>query len=130
MCEVERLSEWKDAVLGIVKRIPEYETGEWGGDKEGWGFVFELVKWQTAELKKLQAIVKSAAEGEEETDGAGGKGSAVASRAVLMDDGGHVGLPPARFTHICPVCLHEWRDHKFKSTCPGCGTRDHGGDWE
>jgi rubrerythrin len=42
----------------------------------------------------------------------------------------HTGLPPARFTHVCPVCLHEWWDHKFKSTCPECGTRDHGGDWE
>jgi hypothetical protein len=50
--------EWKDSVLGMIKRIPEYETGEWGGDKEGWGFCFELIKWQTAEVAKLRKGLK------------------------------------------------------------------------
>lgn len=58
--EVGRLQEWKSAVLGMVKRIPEYETGSWGGDKEGWGFVFELVKWQTSEVKRLRASLDTA----------------------------------------------------------------------
>ncbi len=48
------LAKWKEAVLNQVKRIPEYETGEWGGDKEGWGFVFELIGWQTREVAKLR----------------------------------------------------------------------------
>jgi len=57
--EVARLREWKAAVLGKIKRIPEYTTGEWGapndGSKEGWGFCFELIGWQTREVEKLRA---------------------------------------------------------------------------
>ncbi len=37
-------AEWKKSILGLVKTFPEFNDYEWGGDKEGWGFVFELIK--------------------------------------------------------------------------------------
>lgn len=55
--KVARLQEWKETVLDRIKAIPEYETGKWSGDKEGWGFCFELIKWQTKEVAALRAKV-------------------------------------------------------------------------
>lgn len=47
--EIERLREWKDAVLGRLKDLPDWNHA-WGGDKEGWGFCFELLKFTKARI--------------------------------------------------------------------------------
>lgn len=60
--EVERLTEWKSSVLGAIKQIPEFTTGEWGGDKEGWGFCFELIRWITRSHTTLTADLGRARE--------------------------------------------------------------------
>ena len=60
---VAALREWKGGVLGAVKTIPEYTSGKWAGDKEGWGFVFELIRWQIREVAALRARVAELVEG-------------------------------------------------------------------
>ena len=47
------LREWKTAVLSAVRHIPEY-AGPWAGDKEGWGFAFEVIRWQTRHVEVLK----------------------------------------------------------------------------
>lgn len=42
---IAALEEWKTAVLGRVKAFSVYEEGEWGGDKEGRGHVFEVLNY-------------------------------------------------------------------------------------
>ncbi len=52
--ERDRLQEWRDSVSGAIKNIPEFHSGEWGGDKEGWGYHFEVVNWLVRERDRLQ----------------------------------------------------------------------------
>jgi hypothetical protein len=49
------LEEWRDSVSGAIKLIPEFAAGRWGGDKEGWGFHFEIVNWVRREKERLEA---------------------------------------------------------------------------
>lgn len=51
----DRLQEWRDSVSTAVKNIPEFHSGEWGGDKEGWGFHFEVVNWLIRERDQARA---------------------------------------------------------------------------
>lgn len=53
--ENARLTEWKSSVLNALKTFPEFTAGEWGGDKEGWGFCFEIVRWAQRELARRQS---------------------------------------------------------------------------
>jgi hypothetical protein len=54
--ENARLKEWRDSVSSAVKNVPEFHSGHWAGDKEGWGFHFELVNWLIRERDKLLAF--------------------------------------------------------------------------
>lgn len=47
------LEEWKNAVSGAIKAIPEFSSGLWTGDKEGWGFHFEMVTFVCRERARL-----------------------------------------------------------------------------
>lgn len=56
---LDALEEWKRSVLNAVKQIPEYEIGVWGsGDKEGWGYVFEVIRWQTRRVSRLRELLE------------------------------------------------------------------------
>jgi hypothetical protein len=44
LAELRGLQQCRNNVSAIIKEIPEFHSGEWGGDKEGWGFHFEVVK--------------------------------------------------------------------------------------
>jgi hypothetical protein len=57
--ERNRLQEWRDSVSAAIKNIPEFHTGEWGGDKEGWGFHFEVVNWFIRDRATLEARVRA-----------------------------------------------------------------------
>jgi hypothetical protein len=52
---IEELQEWRDSVSVAVKNLPEFHTGQWAGDKEGWGYHFEVVNWLSRERERLQA---------------------------------------------------------------------------
>jgi hypothetical protein len=41
--DVIELQEWKAAVLGKCKASDGFDAMEWGGDKEGWGFVHYFI---------------------------------------------------------------------------------------
>lgn len=58
--EIARLTEWRNAVSGAIKTAPYFEAGEWGGDKEGWGYHLEQVGWLIRERGRLQAQVAAA----------------------------------------------------------------------
>jgi uncharacterized small protein (DUF1192 family) len=53
--ETAALREWKKSVSGAIKCIPEFATGKWSGDKDGWGFHFEVVQWIRREKERLEA---------------------------------------------------------------------------
>lgn len=53
--EIDRLVEWKSSVLSALKTFPEFQAGEWVGDKEGWGFCFELIRWAQRESAQHEA---------------------------------------------------------------------------
>lgn len=61
--QLKESEEWKLSVLSAVKTIPEHTSGQWAGDKEGWGFVFELINW-------LQRSKKDSEEARERLRGA------------------------------------------------------------
>lgn len=54
--EATRLREWRNAVSSAIKCAPWFEKGEWGGDKEGWGYHLEMVGFLIREIERLQAI--------------------------------------------------------------------------
>ncbi len=59
--------EWREAVSGAIKCAPWFEKGEWGGDKEGWGYHVEMVGWLIREGARLDAAQQepaTSAEGE------------------------------------------------------------------
>lgn len=41
--EIEQLREWKSAILEKCKRCDGFDSLEWGGDKEGWGFIHYFI---------------------------------------------------------------------------------------
>lgn len=53
--ENEQLKEWRDSVSNAIKQIPEFATGKWGGDKDEWGYHFEIVRWITKSYADLEA---------------------------------------------------------------------------
>lgn len=55
--ENDRLKEWRDSVSSAIKQIPEFATGKWGGDKDGWGYHFEIVRWITESYGDLTARI-------------------------------------------------------------------------
>ena len=44
-CELEQAQEWINSVSAAVKSAPEFAAGQWAGDKEGWGYHHEVVRW-------------------------------------------------------------------------------------
>lgn len=52
--ENARLTDWKQNIINTVKAFPEYEPGEWAGDKEGWGYCFELINYVRRERDRLE----------------------------------------------------------------------------
>ena len=49
--------EWRKSVSTAIKNIPEFHSGEWAGDKEGWGFHFEVVNWLQRHRTELEKRV-------------------------------------------------------------------------
>lgn len=47
--------EWITSVSHAIKTAPEFAAGTWGGDKEGWGYHFEVVRWMVREIAALRA---------------------------------------------------------------------------
>mgnify|MGYP001610459267 CR=1 FL=1 len=41
--EIEQLREWKSAILEKCKHCDGFDSLEWGGDKEGWGFIHYFI---------------------------------------------------------------------------------------
>lgn len=60
--QISKLEEWKRAILGLVKKFPIYQVGEWAGEKEGWGYVFEVIRYVHKQMLKKE---KQIAEGRE-----------------------------------------------------------------
>ena len=60
--EIERLKEWKSSVSQAVKALPEFHTGEWYGDKDGWGYHFEVIRWMAREIAALRSQLMEARE--------------------------------------------------------------------
>lgn len=52
-----RLADWKMNILNVIKSTPEYDPGEWAGDKEGWGYCFEMVAYSLRERQSLVRFV-------------------------------------------------------------------------
>ena len=52
-----RLADWKKNILNVIKSTQEYEPGEWTGDKEGWGYCFEMVAYSLRERRSLVRFV-------------------------------------------------------------------------
>ena len=52
-------TQWREAILGLLKTFPEFESLEWGGDKEGWVFCFELIKYLAGNHGTLYAKLNS-----------------------------------------------------------------------
>lgn len=57
LAEIEQQHEWRDAVSGAIKRAPWFEKGEWGGDKDGWGYHVEMVGWLIREEARLRTAL-------------------------------------------------------------------------
>ncbi len=56
--ERDEAVEWRKSVLGAIKTSPLFQAGEWAGNKEGWGYCFELIRhWikREADLDSLRA---------------------------------------------------------------------------
>lgn len=51
--------EWRDSITGLLKTFPEFESLPWEGDKEGWGFCFELIKVLAKPDAERRAIVEA-----------------------------------------------------------------------
>lgn len=58
--ERDALKEWRDCVSGAIKQIPEFAAGSWYGDKEGWGFHFEMVNHVRRERDALKSELATA----------------------------------------------------------------------
>lgn len=56
--DVARLTEWKNAILGRCQAEPLFTAGQWGGDKTGWGYVFEFIGWHFREVTRLTAVIE------------------------------------------------------------------------
>ncbi len=56
--EIERLREWVFTVSSAIKLIPEFFTGAWGGDKEGWGYHLEMVNYCRRKREEAEASAK------------------------------------------------------------------------
>lgn len=55
--QIAALEQWRNNVSGVLKRSPLFEAGEWGGDKDGWGYHFELVKHLIGNDETLRAQI-------------------------------------------------------------------------
>lgn len=53
--EIDRLWEWRNSISAVVKSIPEFHTGEWAGDKEGWGYHHCVLTWLIREHNRLRS---------------------------------------------------------------------------
>lgn len=41
--ESDRLEEWQSSVSGALRSWDMFESGTWAGNKNGWGYHFELI---------------------------------------------------------------------------------------
>jgi hypothetical protein len=57
---LQQAQEWRDSVSGAIKQIPEFHSGKWCGDKEGWGFHFEVVRWLQRERESSESRLQVA----------------------------------------------------------------------
>ena len=74
-CTAERdaLREWRNSISNVIKTAPEFAPGQWAGNKEGWGYHFEIVAYVfrdrrllAAEVANLQDSLKRSTEDWEE----------------------------------------------------------------
>lgn len=76
--DVIELREWKAAIIGKCKASNSFDTLEWGGDKEGWGFIHYFIghletralqaeaQVETARAKAIEECAKIAETGEKD----------------------------------------------------------------
>lgn len=55
--ERNRLREWKASVSNAIQNAPEFAAGEWGGNKDGWGYHFEVVQYLIRNRDELRTKV-------------------------------------------------------------------------
>jgi hypothetical protein len=58
--ERDEVREWRTSVSSAIKNAPEFEPGAWAGDKEGWGYHFEIVNFLHRDRLALRARVEEA----------------------------------------------------------------------
>jgi len=58
--ERDEAREWRTSVSSAIKSAPEFEPGSWAGDKEGWGYHFEIVNFLHRDRLTLRARVEEA----------------------------------------------------------------------
>ena len=55
--ECARLKDWRNNISNVIKTAPEFAPGQWAGDKEGWGYHFEIVAYVLRDRRLLAAEV-------------------------------------------------------------------------
>ncbi len=58
--ERDELRDWRDNISNVIKSAPEFAPGEWAGDKEGWGYHFEIVAYVLRDRASLSAALATA----------------------------------------------------------------------
>ncbi len=55
--EVARLTEWRSSIRGLIVALiaesPDWDHA-WAGDREGWGFNFQWIKWAHTRAKAAE----------------------------------------------------------------------------
>lgn len=88
--DVIALREWKEAVLDCCKACDGFDALQWGGDKDGWGFVMFFI--DHLNTRALRASLTTASGGEAVA------GETLYRRIELGD--GHVSYEPLRSTDV------------------------------
>jgi hypothetical protein len=91
----DALAEWRDAILGTLEAKPEFHAAEWGGDKRGWGFVFEFINWLYRDRTALAARLHEAEQRATELRRVGAQLSNIAfnlAQGSKLDDGVRISL--------------------------------------
>lgn len=86
--EIDRLTEWRNAVSGAIKTAPYFESGEWGGDKECWGYHVKQVDWLIRETDRIEsqaAVLREALSVQRACDASGACSDCQRKQAVLAD---------------------------------------------
>ena len=97
--ERNKLADWKKHILNTVKAFPEYEPGDWAGDKEGWGYCFELINYVRRERDLMISQLETVTAARDEA-------CAIADTAIKMQGdfiGRHDKLGSARIAELRKV---------------------------